>query len=138
MTAVWRKLDASEPDHELIWAWVTIVSAVLSSIWLTRLGLPPLVCPFHALTGLPCLTCGATRALAALLRGDLAGSLRSNPIACAGAAAAALYVPYALAVTCLHLQRLRFTLHVRDWLVLRWVVGCTAAAVWVFLILDGR
>jgi hypothetical protein len=38
----------------------------------------PLPCPFHALTGLLCPLCGSTRALAALLRGDLLLALRCN------------------------------------------------------------
>lgn len=37
---------------------------------------PP--CVFHRLTGLYCPGCGNTRALAALLRGDVAGSLAWN------------------------------------------------------------
>ena len=37
---------------------------------------PP--CPFHALTGLLCPGCGATRALAALVRGNLAEAMQSN------------------------------------------------------------
>lgn len=37
---------------------------------------PP--CPFHALTGLLCPGCGATRALAALVHGNLAEAMHSN------------------------------------------------------------
>lgn len=37
---------------------------------------PP--CVFHKLTGLYCPGCGNTRALAALLHGDIAGSLAKN------------------------------------------------------------
>lgn len=36
----------------------------------------PDLCPFHRLTGLPCPTCGLTRAWAAALRGDWALSFR--------------------------------------------------------------
>lgn len=39
-------------------------------------GLVP--CFFHLLTGLYCIGCGATRALAALLRGDLAAACSYN------------------------------------------------------------
>ncbi len=39
--------------------------------------LPP--CMFHTLTGFSCPGCGCTRAVAALLRGDLLLSLRLNP-----------------------------------------------------------
>src|SRR5487761_2178794 len=37
---------------------------------------PP--CPFHALTGLLCPGCGATRALAALVHGNLADAMHWN------------------------------------------------------------
>ncbi len=38
-------------------------------------------CPVKAIVGLPCLTCGTTRAGAALSRLDLAGSFSINPLA---------------------------------------------------------
>lgn len=41
-------------------------------------GLPP--CPFLALTGLYCPGCGSTRALHALLHGDLGHALAMNPL----------------------------------------------------------
>ena len=37
-------------------------------------------CPFHALTGLNCPGCGATRALYHLLHGDVSGAFRFNQI----------------------------------------------------------
>jgi hypothetical protein len=47
-------------------------------------------CEFHRLTGLNCPGCGATRALYALLHGNLATALRDNALfVCALAAAAA-------------------------------------------------
>jgi hypothetical protein len=53
---------------------------------------PP--CPFHALTGVPCVGCGTTRALVALARGDVPGALAWNPLSAlaliAGGAACAL------------------------------------------------
>lgn len=47
--------------------------------------LPP--CPFRTLTGIPCPTCGSTRALLALARGHLLEALASNPLLTAGAGA---------------------------------------------------
>ena len=138
MTTTWRRLDALEPDHELIWSSVTIVSALLSAVWLTRLGLPQVVCPFHVLTGLPCLTCGATRALAALLQRDLATSLRTNPLVGVGAAAAALYVPYGLTAVCFRLPRLRVRLGRRERTGARWLIGIVAMTLWMYLVVDGR
>jgi len=38
------------------------------------------VCPSEILIGLPCPGCGLTRAALLLLKGDIAGSLRMNPM----------------------------------------------------------
>jgi len=38
------------------------------------------LCPFHALTGWYCPTCGGLRATADLLHGDLAGAWTENPV----------------------------------------------------------
>jgi len=46
--------------------------------------LPFSVCVFKAVTGIPCMTCGTTRALARLARLDLAGALAMNPLATLG------------------------------------------------------
>jgi hypothetical protein len=37
-------------------------------------------CPFHAATGLLCPGCGTTRALGALVHGDVGSALRFNPL----------------------------------------------------------
>ena len=42
-------------------------------------ALPP--CPVHQILGLPCLTCGATRAGLALARFDPVGAVLINPLA---------------------------------------------------------
>lgn len=46
------------------------------------------VCQFHRLTGLNCPGCGATRALYALLHGDISIALRDNVLLVAGMTAA--------------------------------------------------
>ena len=48
------------------------------------------VCQFHALTGLNCPGCGATRALYALLHANFATALRDNALFVFGLAAVAL------------------------------------------------
>ena len=46
---------------------------------------------FKALAGLPCPTCGSTRALGRLIRLDLAGALAMNPLATVALVALALW-----------------------------------------------
>ncbi|MEA3409417.1 MAG: DUF2752 domain-containing protein, partial [Candidatus Eisenbacteria bacterium] len=64
-------------------------AALLSGVLLFALGivaaaLPgiengPVVCPFRAVTGLPCPTCGLTRVAHSLMRGDVGRALAINP-----------------------------------------------------------
>ncbi len=51
------------------------------------------LCPFRAATGVPCATCGMTRAFVRLAHGDAAGALAASPL---GALAAALAWAFAL------------------------------------------
>ena len=44
----------------------------------TQLGLPE--CNFLRLTGVPCPSCGMTTSFALLMHGDIAASLRTNPV----------------------------------------------------------
>jgi len=50
---------------------------------LDRLPIP--LCVLKATTGVPCVTCGATRALGHLFALDLGGALAMNPLAAVGA-----------------------------------------------------
>jgi hypothetical protein len=54
-------------------------------------------CAFRGLTGLPCPTCGTSRALLALGRGDLAGALAVQPFVTALAALFALLLLWSAA-----------------------------------------
>ncbi|HEU4520522.1 MAG TPA: DUF2752 domain-containing protein [Thermoanaerobaculia bacterium] len=65
---------------------MTLVAAALAAIGAvivyafdpaTARFYPP--CAFHALTGLQCPGCGGTRALHALLHGDVGAAMRLNP-----------------------------------------------------------
>jgi hypothetical protein len=75
---------ASRPPR----AWPTIAlaaaaAAVAPVLWRIDPNAPGSVlppCPFHALSGLYCPGCGSTRALHALLHGDLAQAMAMNPL----------------------------------------------------------
>jgi len=87
-----------------------VAAAVVGAIWLS-LGLPTLRCPFLAITGYPCLTCGATRCSIALFQGNFAAAWLWNPLALVALCGVALYDLYAAIVLLTGLPRLRLV----DW-----------------------
>jgi hypothetical protein len=69
-----------------IWPAVALLSAAAAAaalLWVVdphQAGNPLPPCPSRWLTGLLCPGCGSTRALHALLHGDLSGALAMNPL----------------------------------------------------------
>lgn len=102
----WRPLRPGESDPELLWGAVLAASALLGVGWLL-IGLPTPLCPLHALTGIPCPTCGMTRGIACLLQGRIIEGFLFNPLLIAGLLGAAIYVLYAAVVVIGRLPRLR-------------------------------
>ena len=133
MRVHWRTLRPGELDHELIWLAVTTSGAALAFAWLT-IGLPWPTCAFRSLTGLPCMTCGATRAALALAHGDFLGAWRLNPLAVVAIGGIAVFDVYALAVLAMRRRRLRVSVPRRAtrWLLL---VGAASALVnWAYVL----
>ena len=67
------------PLGAIFGAAFVLAGAAVAVLHLDRL--PIVLCAFKGLTGLPCPTCGSTRALGRLALFDLAGALRMNPLA---------------------------------------------------------
>jgi hydrogenase-4 membrane subunit HyfE len=97
--------------------------------------LPTPQCAFHSLTGLPCPTCGATRAAWQFLHGHFAASLRFNPLAFLAYCGIVVFDLYALVALILRAPRLRlinFTLNER--IFLRSLAVALIAANWLYLL----
>jgi len=95
------------------------------------------ICLFHRLTGLPCMTCGATRAAAMLLRGDVLGAVRLQPLATVGGAivGAALAVYSAALIVGRRVVRVRLEPHEGRVL---WVTLLVLAVLnWIYLVRSG-
>jgi len=75
-----RPLLVDERQLAALWGVLAVSSLLLRPFWLAFAPLLP-ACPFRALTGLPCLSCGTTRAAVALLHGDIVRALAINPLA---------------------------------------------------------
>jgi hypothetical protein len=76
-------LTAATPPRWALPAFAVAAAAGVAIVWRVDpnrpgSGLP--ACPFHAMTGLYCPGCGTTRALHALVHGDVANALAMNPM----------------------------------------------------------
>jgi len=134
MRLLWRGRSANEPDHELIWLAVSASSIAGGAVWLA-FALPWPRCAFLAVTGLPCVTCGATRCAIAFLRGDFLSALRWNPLAFVAFCALIAFDLYAAIVVVGRTPRLRIV----DWTIAqknagRIVVISLLALNWIYLL----
>lgn len=139
MQVVWRPLAPQEIDHEQLWlalAAAALVMLTLTTWHVIEIQLP--LCPFKTLTGLPCPSCGVTRAIMAMTRFDLGGAFAMNPLAVLGAFGGALYLGYAAIVLAARLPRFRPRLAARDMTVARVVTVLAISANWVYLVIAGR
>jgi hypothetical protein len=112
MRLVWRRIPPGEFNHELVWLAVSVAAAVTGALWL-RLGFPWPQCPFLAVTGFPCLTCGATRAAIAFGRGDFLAAFSWNPLAFLAFCGVIAFDLYAIVVLAGGFARLKLV----DWTV---------------------
>jgi hypothetical protein len=71
-------------ERQLAYLWLAAAASALAlrPLWL---AIAPLLrpCIFRSLTGVPCPTCGATRAATAFLGGNLIAAFTANPLAAA-------------------------------------------------------
>jgi hypothetical protein len=110
MRLLWRDQSANKPDRELLWFAISVGSIAGGAAWLA-LALPWPHCPFFAVTGVPCVTCGATRSVIAFLHGDLLSAFRWNPLAFVAFCALLAFDLYAAIVILARMPRLRIV----DW-----------------------
>src|SRR5688572_7540551 len=106
MRLVWRRVPPASVNHELLWLVVSVGALVVGAFWL-HFGFSMLRCPFLAVTGYPCLTCGATRSAIALAHGNFLAGWTWNPLAFLALCGIALFDLYALIVLITRSPRLR-------------------------------
>jgi hypothetical protein len=127
---------AGAPPLGAIFGGIGLVAA--AAVWLLRLDRIPLTfCLFKAFTGLPCPTCGSTRALGRLFALDPAGALRMNPFT---VLAAVVVAGWAVADLVLLPRRRALGLQVSPRLAFALRVGALVLflANWVYLVAAGR
>jgi uncharacterized protein DUF2752 len=130
-----RARAGATPLGAILAACALVAVAVVALLHLDRL--PVSLCVFKAVTGIPCMTCGTTRALARLAHLDLAGALAMNPLTTLGTLA---LVPWGLADLALLPRRRALSLELSP-------AGARAARIaaalavlanWAWLIAAGR
>jgi hypothetical protein len=134
MRLVWRRVSPADFNHELVWLAVSPAALIGGAVWL-GLGLPGLRCPFLAVTGYPCLTCGATRCTIALLHGNFSVAWSWNPLAFVALCGVAVFDLYAIVVLLARTPRFR----VIDWTrgeknAVRVSVVAVIAVNWIYLL----
>jgi hypothetical protein len=105
---VLRPLGDGELDHERLWTGVFALGvfvAFATPPWLVS----RLFCPLKAATGVPCPTCGSTRAVQALMHFDIAAAFQLNPLTTLALGAWALFALYGAVVVIARLPRLRWS-----------------------------
>jgi hypothetical protein len=133
-----RPLHPGELDHELLWSLVGLSLSVLIALWAAVGGPQLLPCAFRTITGIPCPTCGSTRALLALLEGHVVVAARLNPLTCAAALLVPIYVLYGLATVAMGLPRVRVELDAPRGRAARMLILGVCGTAWLFLVADGR
>ena len=134
MRLVWRRISPAEFNHELVWLAVSGAALIGGAVWL-GLGLPGLRCPFLAVTGYPCLTCGATRCTIALLHGNFFLAWSWNPLALVALCGVAVFDLYAIVVLLARTPRLRMIGWTRaEKNIVRIAVVAVIAVNWIYLL----
>ena len=112
-----------------------VIAAVVGVLHLDRR--PVAFCAFKAVTGLPCMSCGTTRAFARLFSLDLPGAVTMNPLS---AAVALALVPWGLADLALLRRGRALALEISPAVapLVRVTAVTLVFANWAYLILAGR
>jgi len=137
-TAGSKALHRHPVDHEAIWGPLAILGLLVARFFpfdLISMG----ACPWRALSGIPCPTCGGTRCMIELTHLEFGAALAMNPLVTLAGLAAAAYAVHALGVWLLGWRRWRPNVSSpRAQRVLR--IGTVAALLlnWIYLILVGR
>lgn len=130
----WRPNIPRSRDPELIWGSILLLAAVVATAWLSS-GISTPRCLLHATSGIPCPTCGMTRATWHLLQGEMGAAFLLNPLMTAALLGAALYVGYAAVVVIGRLPRFRLeALTKTEARLVRFTTIGLLAANWIYLI----
>ena len=75
-----RTATREERQLAILWLAAAVSALALKPLWM---AIAPLLrpCVFRSLTGIPCPTCGTTRAATSFLNGEILAAFAANPLA---------------------------------------------------------
>ena len=133
MQIVLNKRTPGGIEFGIIYGGIVLL-ALLAGRYLPVLALAP-SCVFKALTGVPCPTCASTRSIVYLSHGDVASAFFMNPLVCAGALAALVYLLYSLFTLFFVVPRVIVALSGKEKDRIRVFVVLLVLANWLYLVI---
>jgi hypothetical protein len=91
-------------------------------------------CVFRGITGIPCPTCGATRAVMHLSRGDIIASLEMNPLVAIAVVSGMMYFIYSALTFLFNMRRITVIFADNEMNPVRLIVALTVAINWGYLV----
>ncbi|MBN1421215.1 MAG: DUF2752 domain-containing protein [Planctomycetes bacterium] len=125
---------APDSGIDLLWSASALLLLAAGLVWPILGAGIRVACPFRAITGIPCPTCGATRAVIAFAHLDLMASLAANPLVFVAACASAGVVAYAAAWRIGIIPRISVALEPAGRGAARILIAIAVLAQWIYLI----
>jgi Protein of unknown function (DUF2752) len=135
MQLVRRPIAPRELDYELLGLTVSLGGLGAAAVWFS-LHLPWPICLFHAITGHPCVTCGATRSAIAFFHADLSTAWKWNPLVFVTLCTLSIFDAYAFVALVTRGRRLRIVqLTAREKNFIRVAAIALLAINWLYLLI---
>jgi Protein of unknown function (DUF2752) len=132
MRIVFTKRVPGQIEFGIIYGAIA-VGVLLTSWFLPVLAMTP-SCVFKGLFGIPCPTCGATRAVVHLSHGAISAAIAMNPIVAISLVLAVVFFIYSLATLVLNVRRIGFIGSEREKNAARVLVVVLLLTQWAYLI----
>lgn len=127
-----KKRAQGDLDLGIVYGGIVLL-ALVAGRCLPVLALAP-TCVFRTLTGVPCPTCGSTRSIVFLSRGDLHSAIAMNPLVAVCAIAALLFMTYGLFALVFGMPRVDFALSEKEKDRVRLAVVLLVLINWLYLV----
>ncbi len=127
-----RKRAQGDLDFGVVYGGIVLL-ALLAGRYLPVLALAP-TCVFRTLTGFPCPTCGSTRSIVFLSRGDIYSAVAMNPLVAICALTALVFMLYGLFALVLGMPRVSFALSEKEKDRVRLAVVLLVLINWLYLV----